>query len=558
MNRFCNSLLAITFVCATALIAPLNATRAQSAPEPAVVISLADFSQQLADVNYLIEASGFEQIKFMAQTMIKQYTKGINTKSPAGVLLYFREDSEIPDFLGFVPVSNLDDLLDTVAGMAEVDESEDFITIVTDDGTEMLVKQVGDNAFLSNKKEMFDDLPSNPAEFLGEMPTKYNLSAKIFGQRIPESLRQQAMDAIRDGYENQLEQLDEADSAQAELQRKNFEMQMKQFETWLNQTENLQFGMGADKESKMLFMDVEMTALPDSELASRFAAHHNTEPSMFKGFLLEGASLTANTCTSLSEADVSDYQKMLVQLRESATEAMQEESDLSEKDLAFAEKALTELIEVLEETMAAGKLDSGGVLMLEDGEINFAAGALVANPKKLEGTLKDLLAFAEDKMGDEMQVDLNSGSHKNVTFHQVVLAVPDDEEEMRDIVGDQITLIVGIGPDAVYLAAGSNPVALLKKAMDAEGPTESELPVMQYNVYLTPILEFAAGIEGDPTLEAMAAAMAENGEDRIRMISQQIKNGLNMRFEMQDGILSLIKVGFENMGAGGFGGENDF
>jgi hypothetical protein len=548
--------LAITIVCATALAAPLNETRSQSTPEPAVVISIADFSQQLADVDYLIEASGFEQIKFMAQTMIKQYTKGIHTKSPAGVLLYFRDDAEVPDFLGFIPISNLDDLLDTIAGMAEVDEGEDFITIVTDDGTEMLVKQVGDNAFFSNKPEMLEDLPSNPGEFLGEMPAKYNLSAKLFGQRIPESLRQQAMAAIRDGYEQQLEQLDE--SAQTELQRKNLELQMKQFESWLNETENLQFGMGADKDAKMLFMDIQMTAIADSELASRFAAHHNAGSSMFKGFLLEGASLTANTCTSLSEADVKDYQKMLEQLRESATEAMQDEIDLSDEDAAMAKKALTELIEVVEKTMAGGKLDSGGVLMLENGEINFAAGALIANTAKLEGTVKDLLAFAETKLDGEMQVDLNSGSHKNVTFHQVVFDVPDDEEEMRDIVGDQITMIVGIGPDAVYFAAGSNPIALLKKAMDANGPSETELPMMQYNIYLTPILQFAAGIEGDPTVEAMAAAMAENGEDRIRMTAQQIKDGLNMRFEMQDGILSLIKVGFENMGAGGFGGEKDF
>ena len=36
--------------------------------------------------------------------------------SPAGIMMYFNEDSEEPDFLGFVAVSNLDDLLDTISG----------------------------------------------------------------------------------------------------------------------------------------------------------------------------------------------------------------------------------------------------------------------------------------------------------------------------------------------------------------------------------------------------------------------------------------------------------
>ena len=38
-----------------------------------------------------------------------------------------------------------DDLLDTIAGYAEVDEGDEFITIITDDETELLIKQVDGN-----------------------------------------------------------------------------------------------------------------------------------------------------------------------------------------------------------------------------------------------------------------------------------------------------------------------------------------------------------------------------------------------------------------------------
>ena len=81
---------------------------------------------------------------------------------------------------------------------------------------------------------------------------------------------------------------------------------------------------------------------------------------------------------------------------------------------------------------------------------------------------------------------------------------------------------------------------------------------MQYNLYLAPIMKFAAGIDGEPAVENMAAELEANGKDRISMKSNQIDNGVTMRFEMQDGILALIKVGFESMGGGVPGGNNDF
>ena len=196
MNRLRRFLLAGFLIAATAVIAPLSQAKAQSAPDPAVVISIADFTQQLSDVEYLAEASGYGNMKFFAQTMVKQYIKGIDNTLPAGIMLYFNEDSEEPDFLAFVPVTNLDDLLDTISGMAEVDEGEDFTTIITDNDDELLVKEIGNNAFISNKKEMFDNIPSDPAGLLGEMPKTYNVAARIFSNRIPESLRTQALDVI--------------------------------------------------------------------------------------------------------------------------------------------------------------------------------------------------------------------------------------------------------------------------------------------------------------------------------------------------------------------------
>ncbi len=550
MKSICKSLLLAMFVGVVSML-PMSKAFGQSLPEPAVVISIAKFNEQMKDVNYLLTASGFAQMKFMAGAMIKGYTKGLDSKENAGVLLYLTEDSDVPEFLGFVPVEDLDEMLDVISGFAEVEEGDEFTTVITDDGNEMMIKERDGIAFFSNKIEMFDELPENPVKLLGDLPDKFNLSAKIFAQRIPKKMRDQVMDLIRQSSEDTFDSLD--DDIQAEFQKKNLEMQLKQMERLFEDSDSMIFGMSADEEGKTISMDIDFTALPGSGLAERMNLNKPGDKSGFTGFLMEGAAFTLNAMTRIHPEDAQQYSTMMADMKKAGLQELDNEADMTEEELARVTKLVDELVEVMDETLKEGLLDTGAVLMLKEGDINFAAGAHIADPRKLEGTIKDLIAIAEEQMGDEIEVNLNSGSHKNVTLHEIVLQVPDQEEEMRDALGDQITLIVGIGTKQAYLAGGSNPVDVLKKAIDGENATED---LMQYNLNIAPILRFAASMEGDPNVEAMADALETAGNDRMQMTSNLIENGIRMRFEMQDGILGLIKVGIDAFQGGAFPDED--
>ena len=532
---------------------PVGKAFSQSLPEPAVVISITKFDEQMKDVNYLLTASGFAQMKFMAGAVIKGYTKGLDSKRDAGVLLYLSEDKEEPDFLGFVPVDDIDEMLDVISGFAEVDEGDDFTTIITDGGEEFMIKERDGVAFFSNKSEMFDEIPESPAKLLGDLPKRFNLSAKVFAQRIPKKMRSQFIELIRESSEETFDNF--GDDIQAEFQKKNLEMQIKQMEMLFEGSDSLTFGMSADEDSKTLSMDVEFTALPDSKLAERMNITKPDDKSRFTGFLMEGAAFTLNGFARIHPEDAEQYTTTLQDLKKAGLKELNQESDMSEEEFNKVEKSVGELIEVITETLNDGVLDSGAVLVLEEGNVNFAGGGQISDPRKLESTIKDLIIMAEEEMGDEIEVNLNSGSHKNITLHEIVLQVPDEEEEMRDMLGDQITLVVGIGTKEAFIAGGSNPVDLLKKAIDGKTDTSH---MMQYNVNIIPILKFAASIEGDPNVEAMADALEESGGDRIQMTSNLIKNGVKMRFEMQDGILGLIKVGVESFQSGGAFPEGDF
>ena len=554
MKSFCKSLLLATTVAVVSLL-PMGKAFSQSLPEPAVVISIAKFDEQMNDVNYLLTASGFAQMKFMAKAMIKGYTKGLDGKRDAGVMLFLNESSEAPDILGFVPIEDIDEMLDVISGFAEVDEGEDVTTIVTDDGQEMVIKERDRVAFFSNKCDMLVDLPEKPVELLGDLPSKYNLSAKLFAQRIPKKMREQVLEMIRESSEDAFDSFDE-DDVQVEFQKKNLELQLKQMEMLFRDSDSLTIGMSADEKSKSLVMQVDFTALPDTKLAEHMAISKQVGESRFTGFLMDGSAFNQNGIARFHPEQAEQYSTMLRDLEKAGLKELDQETDLSEEDLNQVKKSVGELVDVIDETLKEGLFDGGAVLMLKEGSVNFAMGAQISDPRKLEGTIKELIVMAEEKLGDEIEVNLNSGSHKNITLHEIVVQVPDEEEEVRDMLGDQITVTLGIGTKEAYFALGSNPVDLLKKAIDGKSETSD---MMQYNVNIAPILDFFATMEGDPNVEAMAKALKEAGNDRIQVTSNWIENGVNMKFEMQDGILGLIKVGVDAyQGGGAFPPGDDF
>ena len=400
--------------------------------------------------------------------------------------------------------------------------------------------------------DFLEDLPSDPGAELGDLPKKYNLAARILPQRVPQSLKDQALSMIEEGSQQTLDQLDEG--IQTELQRKNLEMQMQQFEMFMNQTDELTIGWGVDSDAMNLYMDVELVGTEGSEMATKLAGSKPEKPTRFSGFLMDGAAFTMNSNSKLAADEAETYGGMLEDLKSTVIEGLNEDGGFSDEEFEVVEKSVGGMFDVMKDTMSQGVFDGGAVVMLDDGQINMAIGMQVADPQKVEQIVKDLIPMMKEKADGEMEVQLNAGSHKDVTFHEIMIAVPENEEEARQIFGDQLTISLGIGKQDVYFGAGSAPTDLIKKAMDETHPSEY---LQQFNIFVQPILKAASSMGAPPELEALSAKLEEVGKDRIRVISNLIDNGVSTRFEMQDGILSLIKVGVESFQAGGFP-EDDF
>ena len=139
-------------------------------------------------------------------------------------------------------------------------------------------------------------------------------------------------------------------------------------------------------------------------------------------------------------------------------------------------------------------------------------------------------------------------------FRSFVFDVP--EEEAKKMFGEKTTVYLGVGPDVVYIALGTEPLQLLEKAVSG-GDSDKGGNGMLMTMNLAPILRKAAQMQDEPNMQAMADKLAETKRDQIRVQMSGIERGVSFSLEMQDGILELIGLAAQQMGGmmGGPGAE---
>ncbi len=522
--------------------------------QPGVVISASSLKEHLDDIEHLFEAAGFGSMKGMVRIMTSEYIRGLDQEKPIGAMLFFEGDKLEPEVLAFVPVTDIDDVLDTIADLVDIEEDGDDTLLTMDDGTELTVRVKDGFAFVAKNPEMLDNVPSDPASTLGELPAEYNLSARVYGQRLPAEFRAKMIELIR---ESALDSMDE-EGPQADLQRANFEYSMRSIESIINETDEIVAGFNIDEEGNRIYLDMKFVGLPDSRLARQCAAFADAPPSRFTGFLLDRAALNFHFCGKLLEEDIVQADAMIDELKsagEKEIDKQVEKGEMTDGEAKTAKRILTDLLNVLVDSMKAGVIDMGGAAIVSEDSLSFATGLRIASGGKLEKSVKEIAELARAE-GAPLEFRFDTATEDGIRFHEVDILVPENEEEARQFFGERFKLLLGVGDDVVYIAGGDSAKELLTECRKGSA-SESDLPAAQANFHLLPFLRFMAKFQDARELKMIADALPESADDRIRMTARMIENGEEVRMEMQEGLLEVFgKIG-QSMG-GGFAPPEDF
>ena len=393
------------------------------------------------------------------------------------------------------------------------------------------VKQKDKWALFSDNEESLGSAPADPAPALAELAKKYLLSVRGSVQNVPEASRENFLKSLRGIVEFTLAMQQQSGSEEERaLQAANIKQIFAKLEKLSKELDTLVIGVGLDPSSKSLFLDVEVQGVEGNALAKKFDALKDAKTD-FAGFAVHGAAMTMLSAGTADDEDVADAKATLANYKANANKLLDANDQLGDKR-ELAKQLLGDILDVVEKTAELKKSDGGMSVVLDDGPV-IVAGARIAEGAKLESALKKLvkeLAADEPKLADIIKFDADK--YEGVNFHVATIPVPD--AKAAEVFGESVQIVVGISPSSLYFGAGKDPVAVIKKAIDAsKASPQKAIDPLDLVISATPIAKFFAKVipaKEDPQAKknfAKAASLLakSGGKDHITMTVKAIPNG---------------------------------
>jgi hypothetical protein len=510
------------------------------------------YESLIKDITFLGTAVGRPEIGPMVEGGINFLTHGkgleaIDKTQPWGVIVQTDGLQLLP--VGCLPVKKLGDILAVASAYQfEVKDAGDGIKEVSQpQGQAVFVREVNGWAFIGPSPVLLANVPENPAAVLDEIVSEYDLGVRFSVQNVPEMYRHFAIQAMQAGMQQAMEQKPDESEEQFQLRQQMAGGQLNQVKRAIEELDSVALGWTIDSEQEKTYLDVTVKAVPGSRMAEEFAAAKDSTTN-FAGFYQPDAAATLifASRSEPQQQDVAQLEAAMNSAREQFNKGIEANEDIPAEMRDDLKAAAADWFDAFTATVKTGQLDGGATLQVSADSLTLVAGATVQDTAKFESGLKKLDAAAKEQH-EFPGIQWNAASHQGVNFHTLSVPVPADKEAPRKLLGETADIAIGIGPEAVYLAAGRDNLEAVKKAIDASAAEKGKsVPPFELVLSLGPVAEVAAAQADEGPEKAAAQAIAEmlraeaKGRDHLRLTGQVIPNGLRYRFEAEQGVLKAL------------------
>ena len=473
---------------------------------------------------------------------------GLDKTRPWGVVI--QTDGGKPTGYACVPVTELAPLLRLVKSFGrKVSNEGDGVFKIDTKKKDLYVTEKDGWAIVCDSPEKLAQVPSKPGRMLTGLSKRYDMALQLNVGNASKECRKKMADCIRQHAKRKLERRSGGCEKQQAARKQMTEHCVKSIIAAINDLNRVTIGWKLDQEAGKASLDLIVIAKKGTKTAGQFALLADAKTN-FGGFRLGGAALSCSAaCTrnvDSSEAAIIDTMFKMMQAK---VAKRIDEKVKSEAKAEVLKKFAAGMLDVAKETKKSGKVDGAMSLVLKPNAVTFISGRYVANPEKLEKTFGDLVAAIRKKYPDKVAKVLkpNAEKFKGVRLHKLSITIPEKGkcgEKAAKLVGEKLEVVMGIGPKCVYLAAGKNATAMLKKAITrSKKMADKPARPMQVTLDLGTIGEFIVAIGKDKCKEKAAKALAAAKDlsgDQIVITAVSIKNGVKCRLEVQPAALKML------------------
>ena len=512
--------------------------------KPVAVVSIEAYDNLMRDVNLVGQISGMPMISSqmvemgIAQVTNNQGLKGFDKSKPIGVAVFMNGADQEPKALAFFGATNLKDFLGLFPNV-NMQEKDGGFELTGPQGRTVRAVQQGGWALVSNDPDLLKSIPADPTTVLGGLEKNYAVAARVSLQNLPEPIRSTIVTTMKSSFDFALRQRPGEDPQEFETRKKLAQAQFESLETAIQQIKDLTFGLALDSQTHATHLDISVTAIAGSELATKLAAQSGGK-TQYAGFLLPDAAVNLNAFSKFAPADITQSLAVFQTYRNKVLAAADKDPNLADDTARKAVKdVVNDFFDVLDNTFKAGKMDCGAVLMLGADSLSAAGGGFVEDGASLEKALKKLVTLGQNDPNFPA-IKWDAETYKGVRFHQI--SIPMKDEKGKQLFGDTLEVYIGIGDKSAYFALGKGSLDLIKSVLDKGGSVDSALPMAQVNVALGPLAKFISATNPNDQGAQMLATLASNmqGKDHVRLIVKTDEASATYRFEIEEGVLKLI------------------
>ena len=548
---FLAKLLLVAPLCALSTQAALAADeakqgKAKGSSEPIAVMTVPGYDELMKNVGFIGGLVDRPALPAMIEGGLSVFTQGkglagLDKSRSIGVIVHL-VDNHDPEPLGFLPVTSLKQLLGSLEGLTggPIEPDDEGIYAIETGPNSIYLKEQGAWAFLARRPEFLKDTPADPLKLLEGLNEDYALGLRVFVRNIPEKQKREAIKQLEEGMKAGMEKQESESDAELESRRKIAKNAMGQMVQLVNETDHVTLGWKLDTEAGSSFFDLKVIALEGTKLAKQSAQLAETT-SRHAGFLLIDAAIKASVAAKMNDKEeIGQVTAWIEAARVKAMQGIEKDKKLKDDNArAKVREIVGELLDIAKATAEAGTFEGGMVVDLAPGKMTVAFGGVVASGEKLEAALKKLAEMAQQN-SDFSGVSWDADKHEGVRFHKFNVPVGDDKA--KDVLGDPLDVVLGIGEKSFYVAFGKDTMATLKNVID-QSKAAGEKPVSPFEgaVALGKVLAFAAEQEKDPNVAAIAEALKKSGEPaHVRATARSVEGGVLYRLELEKGVLTAI------------------
>ena len=542
MPRLTRILYSLALVFALALP---GTTRAQDAA-PKVKITLESANQVLADLKLLSDLTTKTEQKQWnnIEAIIDTFLFGIDKTKPIGVTVTFNGAEEEIGFA--LPVSNFKEFVRNNLGGFDINTRKiapGLYRLSEKKKTLAYMRYQKRYVTINNKRALVNAVYVAKKATAALLAKKHSLAATIRNKAGGEAARRKSFGLIRKNLIAAVKARKNESAEELALRREVLGFQLGEAERFVAESESLDLGFRVDPKTKQATLDIDLAAIPDSELDKSIRGLAVT-PSHFANVPRDKASILAfRVHHPLDKFRRASLQLVLAATHKATQAEISRTPSVTDAQKAASTKALNSLVAVVQTTLAKGLLDGFVQVRPAQGGANvLVAGIRTDQGQQIRNALK---AIPQSTVPTD--VDLNSEEISGISIH--VVTVPAKlKGDFAAIFGNEKTLLIGTSNNAAWCAAGPGALKALKDAITAQAkpaPNKDKASPLVVDLAITvgpwiKALHRRMGTKGDVEDRKLAIKAFAQGQDTVTLQLRREGNRVVGHTTLGTGILRFL------------------